>query len=437
MANIKLIIEREYNERVRKKSFIITTILMPVVMALLCLAPTLILFFGGSETKTIEVVDQSGVIFEKLESNKNVEFVRSELTATEAKNASEQGENFGVLVLGENIVTDPSEATLYTWSASSISLEESISSAIEGVIEAERLKGYPIDNLQEIMESIEAKVTISAVRSDKQEGESSSATMAMAIGYILGVILYMFLFIYGSMVMSSVIEEKSSRVLDVLVSSVRPFDLLMGKITGIALVAITQIAIWGVLTFAILAFALPALLPSDIMESVGAIQAGGAMMPEMDNAEMIGIISSLTDLGYISELMLYALLFLMGGYLLYSAMFAAVGSAFDTVEDAQSLQTIVVAPIILAFFVMMMIAEDPNSLLVKIFSIVPFTSPIIMMARIPHSIPTWEIVTSLLLLYATFVAMVVVASKIYRVGIFMHGKKPTLKELWHWTKYKF
>ncbi len=407
---------------------------MPLLMVLLSVAPALIMQFSKSELKTVEVIDQSGIVFESLKSNDEVEFHLSDLTLQEAR---AEKEHFGVLFIGEDILTDNSNVRLYTNAASSIMLETSITSSIKDVIEAERLKAYNIDNLDEILEGVKANVTLQSIRNDSTEdNETSSSSMAaMGIGYILGFILYMFLIIYGAMVMSSVIEEKGSRVLEVLVSSVKPFDLLMGKILSIAMVAATQIAIWGVLTLAILAFVVPAVMPADIMQSVESVQAGGALSAEVDT-EMIGALATLTDFGYITNIMLFALLFLVGGYLFYSAMFAAVGSAVDTAEDSQNLQWPIMMPIMLAFFVQMLVAKDPNGMVVKIFSMIPFTSPIIMMARIPHGIASWEIATSLILLYISFVGVVWIAAKIYRVGIFMHGKKPTIKELWRWTRYK-
>ncbi len=437
MSNIKLIIGREFNERVRKKSFIIATLLMPILMIILTLAPALIMQFSKSELRVIEVIDRSGVIFENLTSNDEVEFHLSELSLEQAR---ADKAHFGVLYIGEDILTNNSNVRLYTNSASSVMLESSISSKIKEVIESTRLKEYQIDNLDEILRLVEAKVSMQTIRNDKvdENESSSSAIAAMGIGYVLGFILYLFLILYGAMVMSSVIEEKGSRVLEVIVSSVKPFDLLMGKIASIALVAITQIAIWAVLLLAIVAFVVPAVMPDDIMQSVEAMQSGSAMVSTSTvDADVVAAVATVSDVGYISQILLYAVLFLVGGYLLYSAMFAAVGSAVDTMEDSQNLQLPIIAPIMVAFFIQMLVASDPNSLTVKIFSMIPFTSPILMMARIPHGIPTWEIITSLVLLYGSFVGVVWVASKIYRVGIFMHGKKPSLKELWRWTRYKY
>ena len=235
--------------------------------------------------------------------------------------------------------------------------------------------------------------------------------------------------------MTSVIEEKGSRVLDVLVSSVSPFQLMMGKILGVASVAVTQIAIWGVLVCGIGAVVLPALMPEDVMQTVEAVQMGQMTTIEADiDADLLSAVSLATDVGGLVMMFVWLLLFLVGGFFFYSAMFAAVGSAVDSIQDASQLQTPITVPIILALILAMSVSNDPNSSLAFWGSIIPFTSPVVMMARIPFDIPTWQIILSIVLLYISVAAMAWFAGKIYRVGIFMHGKKPTLKELLSWIK---
>ena len=262
--------------------------------------------------------------------------------------------------------------------------------------------------------------------------------LAVVGGLVLGMILDMFLMIYGAMVMQSVIEEKNNRVLEVVVSSISPFRLMLGKILGIASVAVVQVLIWGVLVCGVGALVMPHLISAEMMGSVEAMRAG-TLDPTAAGVdmEMVQTLATATDFGYVFQIFAYLLLYVIGGYLLYSAMFAAVGSAVDNVQDAQQLQTPIMLPIILSIFVMMVVMKDPNSPLVFWCSMIPFTSPVVMMARIPCGIPTWEIVVSLAVLYATFMAMVWLAAKIYRVGIFMYGKKPTFKELYKWIRYKY
>ena len=344
--------------------------------------------------------------------------------------------------IGGDILKNPNNVRLYANSSSSLSLESNITGQIERILEAEKLKAYNIENLSQILDEVKTSVNMQTFRNDKSQEEDTqaqSSAVATGVGYVLGFILYMFLLIYGSMVMQSVIEEKNNRVLEVMVSSVRPFDLMMGKILGVASVAIVQVLLWGVLIAGVGALVMPHLMPEDVMASAQAMQQGmpdAASMSGM-NPEMLQAVAAMTDLGYIVKIFVSLLLFVFGGYLLYSAMFAAVGSAVDNVQDASQLQMPITLPIILALLMMFVVIKDPNSQLAFWFSIIPFTSPIVMMARIPYDIPLWEVALSLVVLYASFVGMVWFAAKIYRVGIFMYGKKPSLKELFKWIRYKY
>ena len=440
MSNISIIIQREFNERVRKKSFIITTLLMPLLMVALMAAPALIMQFSRGDEKRIAVIDESGLVAPRLESDEELRCEPTDLTTEEARRTLT--DRFGVLRIGGDILENPSDVKLYANSSSSLSVESSITDQIERILEAEKLKRYNIDNLQQILDEVKTTVTLQTFRNDKSQEEEThaqSSTVATVTGYVLGFILYMFLLIYGQMVMQSVIEEKNNRVLEVMVSSVRPFDLMMGKILGIASVAVVQVAIWGVLICGIGAAVMPHLMPSDVMASAQAMQQG---MPDAAAAsgmdpEMLQAVAAITDLGYIVRIFVCLLLFVFGGYLFYSAMFAAVGSAVDNVQDASQLQTPITLPIILALLMMFAVIRDPNSQMAFWFSVIPFTSPIVMIVRIPYDIPLWEIALSLAVLYASFVGMVWFAAKIYRVGIFMYGKKPTLGELFKWVRYKY
>ena len=424
MANSKIgiIITREFNERVRKKSFIVTTILMPVLMIGLMVAPALIMRYSQGETRHISVIDESGVIAPRLESSEEVVYEPTDLTLDEARR--EHTDRFGILWIGGDIMTNPGNVKLYTNGSSAMLVEESVSGQIADIIEKEKLKDYNIENLSQILDEVKTTVYMQAV--------------STVVGLVLGMILYMFLMIYGAMVMQSVIEEKNNRVLEVVVSSISPFRLMLGKILGIASVAVVQVLIWGVLVCGVGALVMPHLISAEMMGSVEAMRAG-TLDPTAAGVdmEMVQTLATATDFGYVFQIFAYLLLYVIGGYLLYSAMFAAVGSAVDNVQDAQQLQTPIMLPIILSIFVMMVVMKDPNSPLVFWCSMIPFTSPVVMMARIPCGIPTWEIVVSLAVLYATFMAMVWLAAKIYRVGIFMYGKKPTFKELYKWIRYKY
>ena len=436
MGKIGIIIAREYNERVRNKSFIITTIIMPLLMIGMMAAPTLMMLFAKGEQKQLIVLDDSGVIAPRLAGDEELVFKSLECSLEDAR---ADAEVFGVLWVGADIVDNPNNVKLFTNSSSSVSLESNISSQMESIIEQERLKRYEIDNLEQIIKDVEASVTLTTYRNDLQEEgkeeEATSSGVAYMLGLVLGMMLYMFLIIYGSMVMTSVIEEKGSRVLDVLVSSVKPFELMMGKILGVASVAVTQIAIWAVLVCGLSAAVLPALMPEDMMQTIAAVEMGTMTSAEAGmDVDMLSAVSLATDPVRLVMMFVWLLLFLVGGFLFYSAMFAAVGSAVDSIQDANQLQTPITVPIILALIMAMSVFNDPDSSLAFWGSIIPFTSPVVMMARIPFGIPTWEIILSLVLLYLSVAAMAWVAGKIYRVGVFMHGKKPTFKELLSWIR---
>ncbi len=440
MSNIGIIIGREFNERVRKKSFIVMTILMPLLMVAMMVAPSLIMLHSKGETKRIAVIDQSGIIASQLENREEIIYEPTDISVEDARTLLT--EYFGVLAIGEDIMNNPNAVQLYANGSTSLTLEESIEGDIAEIIEREKLKGYNIHNLDEILRQVKTSVTLTTYRNDEQGDEgneqSKSSAISTAIGFILGMMLYFILILYGAMVMQSVIEEKNSRVLEVMVSSVKPFELMMGKILGIASVAAVQIFIWGVLIVGTSAIVMPALVPAEVMQNVEAMQAGtlNTMQEDVD-LQLLNAISTATDFGYMAEIFGWLLLFTIGGYLLYSAIFAAIGSSVDSVQDAQQLQTPVMLPIIISIFVMMTIFNDPNAPVAVWCSYIPFTSPIVMMARIPCGIPTGEIITSLAILYASFVGMVWLAAKIYRVGIFMYGKKPSFKELWKWMRYKY
>lgn len=426
MKKIYLIVSREYLERVRKKSFIVVTLLMPLFMIGMMLAPTLMMLYsGGSEQKRVMVVDRSGVVVDRLYSSPEVEYVDvSEMTKAEACAVyNDEGKAFGILYIG-SVVDARDSVQLITNTSSSMILEENIANQISSIIEQDKLLSYNIENIDEILASVKTDITLSTYLNngsgEEATMESTSSGMNYALGIILGMLLYMIIIIYGQMVLTSVVEEKASRVIDVMVTSCTPFQLMMGKILGIAAVAVTQIAIWALLVLSASKFLLPALLPADVA---------------MTNDAMLStILGTFGDVGYLAMLFTYMLLFILGGFLLYASLYAAAGSAVDSVQDGQQYNTIIMLPIILSIIVMMSVFNDPNSSLAFWTSVIPFTSPIVMMARIPFGIPTWEILLSLVLLYATFIFTTWLASKIFRVGIFMHGKRPSWRELWQWIR---
>lgn len=436
MSKINIVIEREYMERVKKKSFIITTVLTPLLMMLMMALPALIMSFVDSSSTTVSVIDNSGVVLNKLESNESLSF-RPATDATVDSAITRDGID-AVLVIPENIIGNRrANLKYYSNGPSSIGVESDITEQINKIIETERLKDYKIDNIDQILESVKSEISLTTVRTDNDSKESNSSMFSYGVGVGMTFVLYMFLLIYGQIVMTSIIEEKGNRVLEVVVSSVKPTQLMMGKIIGVALVAITQIIIWGILISVMSAYLLPVLVPADAMADVVAVQNGQFdQVSDKSSIEMIQAIGMLGDVGRLLSLMGLMTIFLIFGFLLYSSIFAAVGSAVDNIQDASQLTSFAVFPIIFGLIFAMVAAADPMGSVAFWASMFPLTSPMVMVARIPFGIPTWEIVLSLVILAAGFIAMVWLAGKIYRVGIFMYGKKPTIKELIRWINYK-
>lgn len=419
---------REFTERVRKKSFIVTTLIMPLFMIGMMVAPSLMMLYGGSEQKQVVVVDKSGFVAERMQSSEEVVFsVQNNLSKEEACQIynAESGV-FGILYISE-AVKESGNVQFITNSSSSLMLEELIQSQLKNIIEREKLKErYDIDNLDQMLADVATPIVLNTFENNgtgnDDEMESTSAGINYILGIILGMLLYMVIIIYGQMVLTSVVEEKSSRVIDVMVTSCSPFQLMMGKILGIASVALTQIAIWAVLVISASKFLIPALFSADVAAT--------------SDIMLQGVMGTLGDTGYITMLFAYLALFILGGFLLYASLYAAAGSAVDSVQDGQQFNTIIMMPIILAMIVMMSVFNDPNSPIAFWASMIPFTSPVVMIARIPFGIPTWEVVVSLVVLYLSFILTTYLSAKIYRIGIFMHGKRPSWGELAKWLRTK-
>lgn len=416
---LSIIISREYFERVKRKSFIISTILMPLLMLGMMVAPALIAIMSGPEDKLIAVIDDSGVIATTLQNEGEVKFrpFTGDLAAAKADEDYD-----AILVIGRDVVSQPQgNVTLYTRGAPSMQTESFISSQLDRSVENLRVKAYDIDNLSQILREIKVDIKMDTFRIDKEEESATSSMLSYILGTVTMLILYMFILLYGQMVMTSIIEEKNNRVLELVVSSVRPTDLMLGKILGIGLVAITQILIWAVLLIGASIWLMPAL--------VSAVSTSS-------DITLTQAITTLGDPAYMTSLFIYLVLFLIGGYLFYSSIYAAIGSAVDNIQDASQLQSVAIVPIILALIISMTVVNDPNSSFALWTSLIPFTSPMVMMARLPFGIPAWQPVVSLVILLLSLLGMIWLSAKIYRVGIFMYGKKPSVAELIRWTRYK-
>lgn len=416
--NLYLIIRREYLERVRRKSFIITTLLMPVLMLALMAAPSLAMLLSTPESKTIAVIDESGFIAPELNDMGELAFVPVPLSLDSAKN----DENFdAVLVIGKDVIDNPADIRLYSRESSSLQTEGALSGMLENIIRDRRLQKYDIPGLEQILADSEVDVTMQTFRIGEEDG-ADSALVSYILGLVLMMTLYMFIILYGQMVMTSIIEEKNNRVLEIVVSSVKPTTLLAGKILGVGAVAVTQVVIWGAIVLLFSALGMPALL--------GQINSAGA------DPSAVAALSMLADPLYIAKIFGLLIFFLLGGYLFYSSIYAAIGSAVDNIQDASQLQSVAIVPVILSLILSFNVIADPNSTLAMWLSYIPFTSPMIMMVRMPFGIPVYQTIISAVILLLSVWGMIWLSAKIYRVGIFMYGKKPNLRDLARWARYK-
>ena len=436
MHRFLIVVQREYMQRVSKKSFIFSTLIMPILMVVLMCAPILIQQATSPETITIGVADTSGKIFPRLNSGESVRFVQ--LNGTPSADSPIDNDSIdGYLVITSDIITKESaeRVDLILNATSNIQFEKELAEQINDAIETERLLEYNINDLSAILDNVKSDVSVNIMRFDRDDHGSMPTEISAVIGIVMSMLLYFFLLLYGIQVMQSIVEEKSSRVLEIIVSSVKPTQLLTGKIIGIGLVAVTQILIWAVCLLVLSMVVMPAILPADMMTDVHAMQTG-AQLADTADIELVTAIATITKPAFIMQMFFWLIIFLIGGFLLYSSLFAAVGSAVDNIQDASQLQTVIIVPIIIAMFASMSVANAPNSTLVSWMSMIPFTSPMVMMARLPFGIPVWQTALSAIILYASISGAIWCAAKIYRVGIFMYGKKPDIREVIRWISYK-
>ncbi len=399
-------------------------------------APILIQQATSPETITIGVADTSGKIFPRLNSGESVRFVQ--LNGTPSADSPIDNDSIdGYLVITSDIITKESaeRVDLILNATSNIQFEKELAEQINDAIETERLLEYNINDLSAILDNVKSDVSVNIMRFDRDDHGSMPTEISAVIGIVMSMLLYFFLLLYGIQVMQSIVEEKSSRVLEIIVSSVKPTQLLTGKIIGIGLVAVTQILIWAVCLLVLSMVVMPAILPADMMTDVHAMQTG-AQLADTADIELVTAIATITKPAFIMQMFFWLIIFLIGGFLLYSSLFAAVGSAVDNIQDASQLQTVIIVPIIIAMFASMSVANAPNSTLVSWMSMIPFTSPMVMMARLPFGIPVWQTALSAIILYASISGAIWCAAKIYRVGIFMYGKKPDIREIIRWISYK-
>ena len=449
MNKIPLIIRREYMTRVRKKSFIIMTLVTPLLFALIFIIPALVMSNKDKDFKKIAVIEDGSDLFRNVIPNTDdTEFdYLSGVKLNDIKNNFSDLGYYGVLYISPQLITTPNAIQLISKKQPPIGLLDHISGSLEKEIERQKLLAYNIENLDEILRSINTSVKVQTIKMDEKGGTKETSTgVSMALAYIGGFLMYMLVFMFGSMVMRGVIEEKTNRVVEVIVSSVKPVQLMMGKIIGIALVGLTQFALWVVLTLAIVTVVKSNILPKETMEQIQQLPqtfaeadqgAAAANIPatEAQFSEFQQILANAMNQPW--GLIIFSFVFyFLTGYLLYASLFAAIGSAVDNETETQQFMLPVTIPIILALVVAMGTMQNPESSLSFWFSLIPLTSPIVMMARIPFDVPPWQIALSMGLMLLTIFGSVWMAAKIYRTGILMYGKKSSYKELWKWLTYK-
>ena len=442
-----IIISREYLNKVKKKSFIWTTLLVPILVAGLTIGVMVALMNTKEKTKNIAVVDESGIVVPYMTDSETIHYQVLEGIPVDSVKVKLADMGFdGVLSIGAlDEVEKTVPADIYSPKPFGMELVDNINARINRAVEDYRIASYNIEGLDQILKDVKANVRLrSYTISDSGEEKISEAGVYPILSMILGIFLFMFITLFGGMVMSSVIEEKSSRVVEVLVSSVKATELMFGKIIGIALVALTQFLLWIVLSVAIISIGgavigfdkLQGANPTEMVTSMGGVDAEqleAATAQMTDENGIATVMGTLTNLPW-GQLIGLFLVYFIFGYLLYASMFAAIGSAVENEGDTQQLQLPLTIPLLLAYFIALYAFRAPDSPIAFWGSIIPFTSPIVMISRLPFGVPAWEIILSIVLLVVTFVAMAWVSAKIYKVGILMFGKKSTWKDLWKWLK---
>ena len=452
LRNIKTIISREYMTRVRKKSFLLTTFLVPIFFAAMCILPSVIMFMSEDKGKQVAVVDQSGIVMPYLVDSETIDYTDCSNSQVDSlkENLNDMGYDILVVVSPMDEQTRGVTVASYSEKPVSVDIKERITSKVNDAVEDYRITLYEVGDLKQIMKEVESDVTMATYTlGESGEEKISSSEVYMIISMVLSIIIYMFIAMFSGMVMQSVIEEKASRVVEVLVSSVKATELMFGKIIGVACVALTQFLLWIVLTLVLVggfsAFGGFESLMGDpaqaeqMMEmtgmtaTMGGISAEEMMEMTQNQSEISAVLSTLRDINWVQMIVAFVVYFALG-YLLYASFFAAIGSAVENEADTAQLQMPITVPLLLAFFIALYAFNAPDSSVVWWGSMIPFTSPIVMLARIPFGVPGWELALSIGLLVATFVACGWLSAKIYKLGILMFGKKTTFKDLWKWLR---
>jgi len=413
MSKIGIVIRREYLTRVRKKSFIILTLLMPVLIVAMIGGIFFLSSIKDKQAKVIVVADETGEYLPLLKNTDQYVFIEAKNGFSEFRKNSDESV-YATLVITDDLLKNPNAITLYSYKQIVQSAETTITSQLNEYLSNKKLDSYQIPNLKNIIKDSKVYLKIKTIKTDTTGKEiQTSSAFASSVGLIFTTLIYMFIFIYGAMVMQGVMEEKTNRIVEVIVSSVKPFDLMMGKLIGIGLVGLTQFAIWAVLLFG--------------------VSFSGALLP--GNFNMFQKIGGLFEAVNMAAICFYFILFFIGGYLMYASLFASIGAMVNSQEDTQQYMMPITILVLFALYAGIFSAQNPDGPLAFWASIVPLTSPIVMMVRVPFGVPWWQMLLSIVLLFLTVILIVKLAAKIYRVGILMYGKKPTYGEIVKWLRY--
>ncbi len=432
MNKILIIIQREFLKRVRTKGFIILTITMPFIMAALVFVPLWLSSIENDEQQKVAVIDPTGVYAKALKASKSFAFSAQPVITEEMR--SEDSPYDAVVAISGDLVKNNGKVTIYSHKEIPGNMLDYIQSKLNETVQKQKLEATGIAGLDKIIDDVQRDVNMKTVKWSKEGDEQASSTyVAIIVGGIFTLLIYIFVITYGGMVMQSVIEEKTNRIIELLVSSVKPFQLMMGKIIGVMLVGIAQMALWGVMLSIIMTVASVGFGVSQAQSiAAGQPMPSPTMNMSQDTQELL---TAIVNLPY-AEIGLMFIIMFVGGYLLYSSFFAATGASINEQEDANQFVVPITMITLFGLYAAMYSIENTDGPLAFWASLFPLTSPIVMMIRIPFGVPLWQELLSIALLYASAFLMIWIGGKIYRVGILMYGKKPSIKEIIKWIRYK-
>uniref|UniRef100_UPI00402511C6 ABC transporter permease n=1 Tax=Prevotella sp. TaxID=59823 RepID=UPI00402511C6 len=432
MNKILIIIQREFLKRVRTKGFIILTITMPFIMAALVFVPLWLSSIENDEQQKVAVIDPTGVYAKALKASKSFAFSAQPVITEEMR--SEDSPYDAVVAISGDLVKNNGKVTIYSHKEIPGNMLDYIQSKLNETVQKQKLEATGIAGLDKIIDDVQRDVNMKTVKWSKEGDEQASSTyVAIIVGGIFTLLIYIFVITYGGMVMQSVIEEKTNRIMELLVSSVKPFQLMMGKIIGVMLVGIAQMALWGVMLSIIMTVASVGFGVSQAQSiAAGQPMPSPTMNMSQDTQELL---TAIVNLPY-AEIGLMFIIMFVGGYLLYSSFFAATGASINEQEDANQFVVPITMITLFGLYAAMYSIENTDGPLAFWASLFPLTSPIVMMIRIPFGVPLWQELLSIALLYASAFLMIWIGGKIYRVGILMYGKKPSIKEIIKWMRYK-